>query len=43
MKEAKEKDEEVFSKKQKNIEVESKICRSRKVNEMRLSKMKLRF
>ena len=43
IKEARERDGEVFEKKHKNIEVESKIYRSRKVNEMRLSKMKLRF
>lgn len=43
MKEAREKDELTYSKKQKGVEVESKIARSRKINEMRLSKMKLRF
>ena len=40
---AREKDGEYYAKKQKTIEVDSKIKRSRKVNEMRLSKMKLRF
>jgi len=41
--ESKSYDQDQFSKKQKGLDIESKIKRSRKINESRLSKMKMRF
>lgn len=40
--EAQDQNESYFLKKQKTIEMDSKIARSRKINECRMSKMKLR-
>jgi hypothetical protein len=42
MLESKDKDESYFHKKQKNLETEVKIMKSRKINESRMAKMKLR-
>lgn len=42
MSDAREKESDAFSKRVKGVEVEAKIRKSRKVNELRLSKMKVR-
>eukprot|EP00919_Chromeraceae_sp_WS-2016_P012109 GHVR01028403.1.p1 GENE.GHVR01028403.1~~GHVR01028403.1.p1 ORF type:complete len:100 (+),score=10.46 GHVR01028403.1:2612-2911(+) len=43
IKESKERDEEFYDKKFKGIQVDIKIIKSRKINDLRMSKMKVRF